>query len=72
MEVKKEDLKIVYSQLKSATRRLEAIIADLGCLHNNTTDITTFGPGNIRKILCHDCGEVIEEEIEEMNYATEV
>lgn len=69
MEVNREDLKVVYIQLKGALQRLEAVMADLGCLHNNTEDITTFGPGNIRKILCHDCGEIIEEEI---NYASEV
>jgi len=66
MQVNREDLNIVYDQLKTALQRLEAIMADLGCLHNNTTDITTFGPENVRKILCHDCREVIEEEINDV------
>lgn len=63
LNVEKEYLYTIYQDIKSAVGRLEILLADIGCLHVNKYEITTMDGTNLRRYLCPDCGESIEEEI---------
>jgi len=63
IEVRRDDLYAVYSQIKDALGKLELLVADLGCLHPDAIDVTTMDGSNVRRSLCPDCGATIEEEI---------
>ncbi|MHA2046600.1 MAG: hypothetical protein ACW99G_17570 [Candidatus Thorarchaeota archaeon] len=63
IEVKKDYLYSIYSDIKDSLMRLELLLAEVGCLHLNSYEITTMDGSNLRKYLCPDCGESIEEEI---------
>lgn len=65
LEIDRGRLYEVYTHMKEALSSLEILLADLGCLHANSRDVSTFvdkGRG-VKKIFCPDCGVTFEEEI---------
>ena len=61
--IKKDYLYSVYKDLKSAVGRIEVLLAEVGCLHLDKIEITTMDGTNLRRYICPDCNEQIEEEI---------
>lgn len=63
--IESTELDAVYQHIKAALGSLQLLLADLGCLHANSVDISSFadkGRG-ARKIRCPDCNETFEEEL---------
>ena len=61
--VKKDELYKVYQSLKDSMMILQLMLAEVGCVHSNSIEVTTMDGTNTRKFFCQDCGETIEEEI---------
>ena len=64
--VDKEQLYTAYKQVETALGVLQALMAELGCIHANSINKSTFvdkGMG-IKKIYCPDCGITFEEELD--------
>jgi transposase-like protein len=57
----KEEMLLAYRSAKDCVRRLELLLAEVGCPHRNTTNLTTLG-AEVKTYYCRDCGETIEEE----------
>lgn len=64
LTINKDYIYRIYSDIKSALGRLEVLLADVGCLHLNKFDVTTMDGTNLRRYICPDCAETIEEEIQ--------
>jgi transposase-like protein len=56
--VNKDDLLQVYRDAKAVVRKLQLLIAEVGCLHRNKRNITTMGGADdVQKFYCPDCGD---------------
>ena len=55
----KEELLLAYRSAKDCVRRLELLLAEVGCPHRNAVNLSTMGDGP-NKYYCKDCGETIE------------
>lgn len=63
--VDREQLYQTYKQVEAAFQSLQFIMAELGCIHANSIDRSTFvdkGRG-VKVIYCPDCGETFEEDL---------
>jgi len=63
IEVNREVLYSIYTDIRGCVERLEVLLANVGCLHMNRFDVTTLGSPN-RRYVCPDCGETIVEEFD--------
>ena len=63
LTVSREDLYSVYKEVKAALVKLEAIMSEVGCLHIDAYNVTTFTDHG-RRYYCPDCGETYTEEVE--------
>jgi hypothetical protein len=59
----KEEMLLAYRSAKDCVRRLELLLAEVGCPHRNTTNLTTMG-AEANTFYCQDCEETIEVEEE--------
>jgi hypothetical protein len=61
------ELYMVYQHLKEALGGLQLLLADLGCLHHNGINISSFQDKarGVTKMTCPDCGVTFEEEIKD-------
>ncbi len=59
-------LQEAYTQVERALVSLQLLLANLGCLHLNGVNVSTFDDKKrwVKKIHCPDCGITFEEELE--------
>ena len=69
MTVNKAELYQLKDLVVSVLAVITTMLENVGCPHSNSMEVTTMGGGNVKKFLCPDCGETIEEE---MNYEFEL
>jgi hypothetical protein len=63
--VKRDELYRVYQALGDALETLQLVLAEVGCTHINSQNVTTMADvsAGVRKHYCSDCDQLIEEEI---------
>jgi hypothetical protein len=54
----KDELLSAYRSAKDCVRRLELLLAEVGCPHRNAVNMSTMGDGPSEH-YCRDCGETI-------------
>lgn len=64
IKVSRDGLGALYTTLKSAATQLEIILAEIGCIHNNKVNVSTMDGGPLQSYFCPECGETIEEVID--------